>query len=36
LRHQGPQPEHHLDHPDGRRRTELSEYVIKKMDFPDE
>jgi hypothetical protein len=27
LRHQGPQPEHHLDHADGRRRAELSQHV---------
>ena len=27
LRHQGPQPEHHLGHAAGRRRAELPEYV---------
>src|SRR5487761_625688 len=29
LRHQGPEPEHHLGAARRRRRTELSEYVIK-------
>ena len=32
LRHQGPQPEHHLDHPDGRRRAELSQHVTPPSD----
>ncbi len=27
LRHQGSQPEHHLDHAAGRRRAELSQHV---------
>ena len=29
LRHQGPEPEHHLGAARGRRRAELSEYVIE-------
>ena len=29
LRYQGPQPEHHLDGPAGRRRAELPEHVIQ-------
>ena len=29
MRHQGPEPEHHLGHPRGRRRAKLSEYVTR-------
>ena len=31
VRHQGPEPEHHLGSARGRRRAELSEYVIRRL-----
>ena len=34
LRHQGPEPEHRLDHAAGRRRAELSQYVSTRAAKP--